>query len=630
MVEITLDGKKCLVEPSHTLLDIAKKQGVDIPCLCGVDGLNGDCGLCVVEVSGKGYQKARDVIASKDMNVVTESASLSKLRKRRLEDILSAPNVSCSVPPCQIACPAKVDIQVYLAYIAQNDHRKAIEVIKKTLPMPLSIGRVCPAFCEADCHRAKVDEPLAIRHLKRHAADLDLASFEAYTPESKPAKNKKVAIVGAGPGGLSCGYFLSNEGYQVTVYEAMSKAGGWLIYGIPEYRLPKSILDKEIEVMCANGMKVKTNQKLGVNFELSELTEDYDAVCLAVGASLASEMQYTGSELKGCYLGVDFLKDQATENQYSVGKKVAVIGGGNTAIDCARTALRKGADTTLIYRRTRSEMPAEDYEIEEAEHEGVKFHFLTNPVENIADDLGRVQQVKLERMALGEPDSSGRRRPQATGEYFTEDFDTVIAAVSQKTDLSFIQDSCLPLDISRWDTINVEEETMHTGAKNIFAIGDVRRGPATAIEAIADGRVAAKGIDTYLGGDMEKLYVDSFRARNLERTHLINSDHVNRLTNAIRSMTPGKGKEQIEANLNQLLKKFMRVKVSELSIDQRQLSFDEVEKGFSNQAAIDEAKRCLSCGCNEGNDCKLRRYSTDYKVDKQAIVSGHSHKVAMS
>ncbi len=498
MVEITLDGKKCLVESKQNLLDVAKSQGLDIPCLCGVDGLGNDCGLCVVEVNGQGYTKASNVIATRGICVVTESSSLAKLRKRRLEEILSAPNASCSVPPCQVACPAKVDIQVYLAYIAQNEHRKAIEVIKKTLPMPLSIGRVCPAFCEADCHRAKVDEPIAIRHLKRHAADLDLSSYEAYTPESKPAKDKKIAIVGGGPGGLSCGYFLSNEGYQVTVFESMPKAGGWLRYGIPEYRLPKAVLDKEIELMCANGMQIQTNQKLGVDFELSDLSAEYDAVCLAVGASLASEMRYTGSDLKGCYLGVDFLKDQATENQYSVGKKVAVIGGGNTAIDCARTALRKGAETTLIYRRTRSEMPAEDYEIEEAEHEGVKFHFLTNPVENIADEMGRVHQVKLEKMALGEPDASGRRSPQSTGEYFTEEFDTVIAAVSQKADLSFAEDDSLPLDISRWNTINVEEETMHTGAKNIFAIGDVRRGPATAIEAIADGRVAAKGIDTIL------------------------------------------------------------------------------------------------------------------------------------
>lgn len=278
----------------------------------------------------------------------------------------------------------------------------------------------------------------------------------------KPAKHRKIAVVGSGPGGLTAGYYLSNEGYDVTVFESMPKAGGWLRYGIPEYRLPKDILDKEIELMCRNGMQVETNKKLGVDFTLSQLSEDYDTVCLAVGASQAVEMNYPGSDLDGCYLGVDYLKDYVTEQNYVTGRKVAVIGGGNTAIDCARTARRAGADTTLIYRRTRDEMPAEDYEIVEAEHEGVKFHFLTNPAENIADENGRVKAIRLERMALGEPDSSGRRSPKPTGEFFTEAFDTVIAAVSQKPDLSFLENDELSIPLTRWNTSESDAQTMHT------------------------------------------------------------------------------------------------------------------------------------------------------------------------
>nr|WP_267880198.1 FAD-dependent oxidoreductase [Shewanella marina] len=410
MVNIIIDGKSFLVDPCQTLLSAAATCGIEIPSLCSIDSFYNGCGLCQVEIAGKGIVKACKTYPTEGMAVVTISNRLTSIRKHQLEMLLSQSSINCSVPPCQAACPANVDIQSYLYFIANNELTKAIEVIKKTLPMPLSIGRVCPAFCEAKCQRKLVDEPLAIRHLKRYAADLDLKALNHYTPTKKTSKGKSIAIVGAGPGGLSCGYYLSNEGYDVTVFEAMPKAGGWLRYGIPEYRLPKDVLDQEIEIMCRNGMQINTNQTLGRDFTLTALSEQYDSVCLAIGASQASEMEYLGSDLAGCYLGVDYLKDQAMDNQYAIGKKVAVIGGGNTAIDCARSALRSGADTSLIYRRTRDEMPAETYEIEEAEKEGVKFYFLTNPVENIADAQGRVCQVKLEKMALGAPDASAVAR----------------------------------------------------------------------------------------------------------------------------------------------------------------------------------------------------------------------------
>lgn len=453
MIEIVIDGKYRIVEEGLTLLEAAKVCGVEIPSLCGMNKSNEKipCDLCVVEVESGGTKRACDLKVYRGLNVVTQSEQLSEHRRKALNRIMTDHYADCEAP-CKTACPAGVDIQSYLYHISQNDHQKAIEVIKRTLPMPLSIGRVCPAFCESECRRSLVDEPIAIRQLKRHAADADLAAHEAYVPEKKPAKHRKIAVVGSGPGGLTAGYYLSNEGYDVTVFESMPKAGGWLRYGIPEYRLPKDILDKEIELMCRNGMQVETNKKLGVDFTLSQLSEDYDAVCLAVGASQAVEMNYPGSDLDGCYLGVDYLKDYVTEQNYVTGKKVAVIGGGNTAIDCARTARRAGADTTLIYRRTRDEMPAEDYEIVEAEHEGVKFHFLTNPAENIADENGRVKEIRLERMALGEPDASGRRSPKPTGEFFTEAFDTVIAAVSQKPDLSFLENDELSIPLTRWNT----------------------------------------------------------------------------------------------------------------------------------------------------------------------------------
>ncbi|ELG4784046.1 formate dehydrogenase subunit alpha [Vibrio vulnificus] len=593
MIQIVIDGKYRIVEAGQTVLQAAKVCGVEIPSLCGMNrsGEKIPCDLCVVEVESGGPRRACELEVYNGLTVKTQSEALSAHRKQALNRIMSDHYADCEAP-CKTACPAGVDIQSYLYHIAQNDHQKAIEVIKRTLPMPLSIGRVCPAFCESECRRSLVDDAIAIRQLKRHAADADLAVQEAYTPEKKADKNKRVAIVGSGPGGLTAGYYLTNEGYQVDVFEAMPQAGGWLRYGIPEYRLPKSILDKEIELMCRNGMAIHTDKKLGRDISLSQLSQAYDAVCLAVGASKAVAMDYPGSDLDGCYLGVDYLKDFVTEQRFITGKKVAVIGGGNTAIDCARTAVRTGADTTLIYRRTRDEMPAEDYEIEEAEHEGVKFHFLTNPAENIADEQGRVCSVKLEKMALGAPDASGRRRPEATGEYFTEAFDTVIAAVSQQADLSFMQGEALTLPLTRWNTADANPETMHSGTGNIFSIGDFRRGPATAVEAVADGRIAAQAIDRFFDGDMENIPLKPFNSRKEQKLKQVDPLHFSHLQKVARTIMP------------------------ELTSQQREQSFEEVELGFDNAEAMAEAARCLECGCQVNTSCDLRDYATEYGAEQ--------------
>ncbi|MDN3631191.1 formate dehydrogenase subunit alpha [Vibrio lentus] len=591
MIQIVIDGKYRIVEQGQTVLEAAKTCGLEIPSLCGLNKTADKvpCDLCVVEVDGVGVTRSCELEVSDGLNITTQSKQLTNHRQEALNRIMTDHYADCEAP-CQTACPAGVDIQSYLHHIAQNDHIKAIEVIKKTLPMPLSIGRVCPAFCETECRRNLVDESIAIRQLKRHAADADLAAQESYMPPKKPNKGKRVAIVGSGPGGLTAGYYLSNEGYDVSVYESMPKAGGWLRYGIPEYRLPKSILDKEIELMCRNGMAVECDKKLGVDFTLSDLSNDFDAVCLAVGASQAVEMNYTGSDLAGCYLGVDYLKDYVTDKHFTTGKKVAVIGGGNTAIDCARTAVRDGADTTLIYRRTRDEMPAEDYEIEEAEHEGVKFHFLTNPAENIADENGHVSEIRLERMALGPADASGRRSPKPTGEFFVEDFDTVIAAVSQKPDLSFMDNESLEIPLTRWNTADADPQTMHTGTGNIFSIGDFRRGPATAVEAVGDGRIAAQAIDRFFNGDMNQIPAKPFNSRKQKQLKAVDPEQYKSIQRMARKIMP------------------------ELTPEQREQSFEEVETGFDNADAIAEAARCLECGCQANTDCDLRDYSTEYKA----------------
>lgn len=614
MVNITINGLPFEVASNQYLIQVLHDVGVSVPCLCGKDGIQAPCGLCDVEIDGQGTVSASQIKPIDGMTIETHTTKLERHRKFRLQQLVSTPDLTCAQPPCQHACPAHVDIQSYLHHIAKNEYRQAVEVIKNTLPMPLSIGRVCPAFCEHACLRGRVDQPLAIRQLKRYAADADFMSDHTYHPEIKPSKGKRVAVIGAGPGGLSCGFFLNREGYQVDIFEAMPQAGGWLRYGIPEFRLPKTILDKEIAVLCQDGLTLHTNQRLGHEITLAELKAQYDAVCLAVGASRASDMKYKGSDQKGYYLGVDFLKDHMTERQMTLGKRVAIIGGGNTAIDCARTALRRGADVTLIYRRTRNEMPAEPYEIIEAEKEGVQFLFLTNPVENIADENGQLIEVVLEKMRLGEPDVSGRRRPQSTGEYKRLPFDNVIAAVSQEPDIDFLQSED-ELPLSRWNTALVDENTMFTGVDNVFAIGDFRRGPATAIQAIADARRAAQGIDARLGGNMASLNTVSFQSRNVDRIpRLVRPDHAERLKVSLNSMVGGRTPEQKQANLKLAMQGIFRAELAELDVDYRIKNFEEVELGFSAEQAEYEAQRCMNCGSVDGDRSLLLKYAAEYHV----------------
>ncbi|MBM4400024.1 MAG: FAD-dependent oxidoreductase, partial [Candidatus Cloacimonetes bacterium] len=384
-IEVTLNGNKVTAQTGMTILDLARRLGIEIPTLCHDDELKpfGSCWVCAVEVKGRrGFVTSCGTYLTGGMEITTDSEEIHQARKMALELLVSDHYADCEAP-CKIACPDHVDVQSYVSLIANGQYHEAVRVIKDTLPMPLSIGRVCPAFCERECRRQLVEEQIAIRQLKRYAADSDLNDYWTYVPEKDAENGKKIAIIGGGPSGLTCGYYLSNKGYGIDVFEASPQAGGWLRYGIPEYRLPKAILDKEIEQMCTNGMKIRTNVEMGKDIFLDDLSRKYDAVYVAIGAQKAVPMPVKGSDLQGCYLGVDFLKAHTLGDTPKLGKKVAIVGGGNTAIDCARTSVRLGAEVSIIYRRTKEEMPAEPFEIEAAEHEGVIFYMLSNPVEYI-------------------------------------------------------------------------------------------------------------------------------------------------------------------------------------------------------------------------------------------------------
>ncbi len=602
MIELTLNGKTVSAESGITILELARRQGLEIPTLCHDEELNpyGSCWVCAVEVTGRrGFVTSCGTIISPGMEIVTESPQIMAARKMALELLISNHYADCEAP-CKIACPDHVDIQSYVSLIANGQYHEAVKVIKDTLPMPLSIGRVCPAFCEKECRRQIVEDPIAIRQLKRYAADEDLNDFWNYVPEKEADKGKRIAIVGAGPSGLSCAYYLSYQGFDVTLFEAAPEAGGWLRYGIPEYRLPKAILDQEIALMLSGGAKILYHMELGKDIMLNQLSSEYDAVYLAIGAQKAVPMPVKGSDLEGCYLGVDFLKSHALGFSPALGRKVAVVGGGNTAIDCARTSLRLGAEVTIIYRRTREEMPAEAFEIDAAEHEGVRFLMLSNPVEYLGEN-GKLQTVRIEKMKLGEPDKSGRRRPEPTGEFTEEKFDNIIAAISQVPEIAlfaeadnFIGASQLP--ISRWDTAIVDEASMFTGLQNVFAGGDFRRGAATAIEAIADGRLAAQSIAQFLQtGEI----LTSPQRFDSKKAH------------SLKDITPEEY-AHYPREARQEMPEIPRLHAS--------VSFDEVETGFAESAAQTEAKRCLECGCQVNETCSLREYCTDYGVDASRFL----------
>lgn len=594
-MHILLNNKQVECKEGQTVLEVARENGINIPTLCHEPELNayGSCWVCSVKVEGiNGFVTSCGTKVRDGMSVFTDTPEVKKARKTALELLLSDHYADCEAP-CKIACPDHVDIQTYVSLIANGKYKEAVEVIKNNLPLPMSVGRVCPAFCEMECRRTLVDEPIAIRQLKRCAGDLELDSDWYFVHDKQPDKGKKVAIIGAGPAGLTCGYFLSTEGYGVDVFESSPQGGGWLRYGIPEYRLPKAILDREIEIMCKNGMAIHYNTALGKDVFLKDLSQDYDAVFIGIGAQLASPMRAKGADIDGCLGGVDYLRAVALGEAPEIGKKVAIVGGGDVAIDCARTALRSGADVTLLYRRTRKEMPAEEYEVDSAEAEGVKLQFLVNPIEMIGVK-GKLDQVVIEKMKLGEPDDSGRRRPEPNGETYEEHFDSIIAAISQKIDTSWHGDernkTKNELPLSKWNTAESDADTMHWN-DNVFAGGDFRVGPATAIEAVADGKIAARSIDRFLNG---KIMADlpEFNSRKAEKLTEMDPEEF--------ADTPRKD----------------RLKARELKLEERELNHKEVEQSFDQKDASEEAERCLECGCRVNTSCHLREYSTEYQADQ--------------
>lgn len=403
------------------------------------------------------------------------------------------------MPICQATCPANLDIRSYVGLVADGRYAESLAKIRERLPFALAIGRVCPHPCETACNRGYMDEPISICGLKRFVADWEML-HDIPAPVEVPDEfhKEKIAIIGAGPAGLTCGYFLARAGYRSVCFEALPEPGGMFRYGIPEYRLPTPTLMREIDWILSHGIELRCNARIGRDISFEEIREQFSAVFIGVGAHAGMKLQIKGEDMEGVVDGVDFLRDANMGRKIDAKGKVVIIGGGNVAMDAARVSRREGFEEVhVLYRRTRKEMPASPWEIDAAEEEGIHFQYLVAPIEVVGEG-GRMTGLKCLRMQLGEPDASGRRRPvPVEGSEFIVEAQTLIPAIGQRPDLSFITESS-GMDISRWNTLNVNRETFMTNVPGVFSAGDVETGPDIAIRACAGGRKAAEGIVRYL------------------------------------------------------------------------------------------------------------------------------------
>ncbi len=586
MINLTINGKQITAPEGSTILEAARLNDIYIPTLCYDKAVEvyGACGLCVVEAEGiPKLLRSCSAKASEGMVINTESDRVVQSRKIAMELLMSAHDGDC-VAPCQLNCPAHTDCQGYVGLIANGEYESALKLIKNKIPLPASIGRVCPHPCEKACRRKNVEEPINIAQLKAFAADMDLKA-DSYTPDVAASTGKKVAIIGGGPAGLTAAYYLAIMGHSVTVYDMMEKMGGMLRYGIPQYRLPKDVLDKEIAIIEKTGVKLVNNVKLGKDFTIKSLKAENDAVIVAVGAWKSSSMRTPGEDLEGVYGGIDFLRGVIKGNAPEIGEKVVICGGGNTAMDACRTAVRLGAkEVYVVYRRTRNEMPADKLEIDEAEEEGVIYKFLTNPL-SFNGENDKVKSITLQIMELGEPDASGRRRPvPVEGKTEEIEVDSVILAIGQK----LVQGDVAELKLNDRGNIEADPDFFTTDLEGVFAIGDAtNRGASIAIEAIGEADRCAKAVDAYLNG----MPLDT-RVPYISKRDESTIDYSDR-------------------------QKESRITPKVLPADVRNKNFDEVSLGFTEEEAQAEAQRCLECGCREYYKCKLLSVAQLYDINPE-------------
>jgi NADH-quinone oxidoreductase subunit F len=576
---IVMDDTTCMVDLARFFLEFVQDEscGKCPPCRIGTKRM-----LEILERICRGQGREGDVELLIDLGTEVANTALCGLGQTAPNPVLSTIRYfrdeydehirdkhcragTCAEmmkAPCEHACPAGVDVPAYVAAVAEGRIDDAYAIIRDANPFPSVCGRVCTAYCELQCRRGQLDEPVSIRLLKRAVADLRTKTWQ---PPLEPQRHKKVAVVGAGPAGLTCAYDLVRQGYDVTVLEKQQVPGGMMALGIPDYRLPGDVLQREIQDLLDLGIELKTGVSFGQDVTITDLeSQGYEAFFLAIGCHVGIPLDCPGADTQGVLDAVQFLRDIALNKEPEIGQRVAVVGGGDTAIDSARSALRMGAEEVhLVYRRTEEEMPAHQAEIEEARHEGVQFHFLAAPKEITVED-GHATAMVCQQMELGEWDRGGRRKPvPIEGQEFTLAVDTVIAAIGQQID-----SSCVCVDTER-GKICADPITLSTAKPNVFAGGDAVPGAMTVVDAIADGHRAARQIHSFLAG------APLAAPRPRKKT---------RVAEAVMAQLEETADEEIPA-----------ADVPKIPDAYRRSGFSEVELGYTLPVACREATRCLHC-----------------------------------
>lgn len=598
-VTLRIDDQEVTGYEGQTILNAAKSVDIEIPTLCSDARLEamGGCRMCLVEIEGvdKLLPSCATAVAP-GMVVKTQTDRLKAIRRAILEFMLSDHNAYCQ-PPCQMNCPTHIDIPRYLEQIVQGNYREAARIVKEVLPLPYALGLVCPRPCENVCRRKLVETEISICQCHGFAGEAVLDDPPLPFPQEPPT-GKRVAVIGAGPAGLAAAYYLALKGHSVKVFEALPKAGGMMRYGIPEYRLPKAMLDKEMNAVWGLGVELQCNAALGRDYTINDLfSQGFHAVFLGVGANKSNSLDIEGEDLPGVWAAIDMLRKVILGEKVDIGKRVVVIGGGFTAFDAARTSKRLGADeVTVVYRRSRREMGAHHTEVDDAEHEGVKLELLAGPVRVVERD-GQAAGVEFIRMQLGEPDARGRRRPEPVpGSEFIVEADTVIAAIGQTPELSFMAKEA-GIEANERECIVVNPDSYHAGRPGVFAAGDAATGAATVIQAIGGGKLAARTIDEYLKG------VPGETSAQRRKEEELKADLID--------IVPYKPIQE-------------RVPMPMLPYEERKLNFRLIELGYSEEQVQTEAARCLQCACPSAGRCHLQRLSLEHGLTDNRFHNGEA------
>jgi len=579
---IVMDEDTCMVDTARFFMEFCQEEscGKCTPCREGTKRM-----LQILQRICKGEGRDGDIELLEELASIIKDSALCGLGQTAPNPVLSTiryfreeyeahiydkkcPAAVCSAlfkSPCQHACPIEMDVPAYIALIRAGRLEDAYRVMKKTNPFPGVCGRVCPQFCASKCRRGQLDDPMAIAWLKRYITDNGKKPVIEPVPVTR---KEKVAVIGAGPAGLTAAQGLAKRGYKVTVFEELPYAGGMMRYAIPEYRLPRDVIAEEVKDIEGLGVEIRTNCRVGKDISFDALRKDFDILVLAIGAHKSWKLGVEGEDLKGVWGATEFLREVNLGRDVKLGSQVAIVGGGNSAIDAARTAVRLGAkDVTIIYRRERKDMPAWEHEIVAAEHEGVKIEYLVAPVKLVGKG-GKLSGVVCQRLKLGEFDRSGRRKPvPIEGSEYTLSADTIIPAISQSADTSFIPEGS-DIEIDKWGGIEVPSRSKNkTTADGVFIIGDAATGPATVVEAIAMGHQVAADVDA------------SIRVKNNEPAY----------------KAPAEEMIDIPFEVDEEVIETPKAAMPELAVAKRVSNFAEVELGYNKKTAFKEACRCLRC-----------------------------------